>query len=257
MAEPGRGEHGLLAGARKLAAPRRWRGGQHLRHGRRENEPQRAHARGTTWAGVRTRCPASTRPRTLSPPGTRTGPAAVLVPGAGRAGGAHLALGDRLQSPLCCSIRRLAALPAVKSVFKFRLRDTLKVHPLYPPLEPPKCNLKLPNFLPSDCPMGSASHLLLCPHLLRSSPCSLCASCWPPCNSCDRSRALRPRGLCTCCVRLASSSHHSDLCSDVTFQKALSEIGTLHWHPTLYPHSLLLCLSTLYINSFAGLLTCL
>lgn len=33
--------------------------------------------------------------------------------------------------------------------------------PLYRPSEPPKCKLNLPNFSPSDCPVGSASHLLI------------------------------------------------------------------------------------------------
>lgn len=61
-------------------------------------------------------------------------------------------------------------------------------------------------------------------------------------------RALRPQGLCTCCVCLSSSFCHSGLCSDVSFQKALSEIGILHWHPALHPRNLLVCLSTLYIR---------
>lgn len=96
--------------------------------------------------------------------------------------------------------------------------------------------------------MGSASHLLLCPHLLHSSPCSFCAGRWAPCFSYDKSRALLPQGLCTCCVCLSSSFCHSGLCSDVSFQKALYDIGILHWHPTLHPHNLLVCLSTLYIR---------
>lgn len=95
-------------------------------------------------------------------------PAAIVVPGAGRTGGAHLALGDRLQSLFHCSIHRLAALPAGKFIFRFRLRGTLKVHPLYRPSEPPKCKMNLPNFSPSDCPVESASHLFILCQLLAS-----------------------------------------------------------------------------------------
>lgn len=47
MAEPGRGEHGQLAEAKRLAAPHGWVGRQDLRHGPRENGKQHVHTWGT------------------------------------------------------------------------------------------------------------------------------------------------------------------------------------------------------------------
>lgn len=100
------------------------------------------------------------RPGTPSRLGTDTGPAATFVPRAGRRVGAHLALSEWVKSLLYCSSHSLAALPAVKFIFKCGLRGTLSVHRLCHPSEPPqKCNLNLPNFFPSGCPMGSGSHL--------------------------------------------------------------------------------------------------
>lgn len=194
------------------------------------------------------------RPGTPSRLGTDTGPTAIFVPRAGRRVGAHLALSDWVKSLLYSSRHSLAALPAVKFIFKFRLRGTLSVHRLCHPSEPPqKCNLNLPNFFPSGCPMGSGSHLPPCPHLLPLVPVLiLCQHC------CDMPCIVLPRGLGTCCLCLSSFSHHSGLCSDVTFQKTWPEIGRLHWHPVLYPPpppAYLIFLSTLYsIGFLVGLL---
>lgn len=78
--------------------------------------------------------------------------------------------------------------------------------------------------------MGSGSHPLLSPqplpHALELTLCSL----WPLCYSCDVSSSLLPRAFAHAVCSSSGSPHHAGLCSEFTFQKALSDIGKPHQH---------------------------
>ena len=141
-----------------------------------------------------------------------------------------------IRKPFIFLIHRFAFLPSVY------LHTQASWQPSKCMLSPIHQNLRNETYICPPPPPPTAQGIWFPSTSLPSSPathpCSFCTSLWSPCYSCDGSSILLPQGLCTCCLLLSLSPPHSGLCSDVTFNKALSEIGAPLSHFVFHPHSL-------------------
>lgn len=141
-----------------------------------------------------------------------------------------------IRKPFIFLIHRFAFLPAVY------LQTQASWQPSKCRLSPIHQNLRNETYICPTPPPPTAQGIWFPSTSLPSSPathpCSFCTSLWSPCHSCGGSSILLPQGLCTCCLLLSLSPPHSGLCSDVTFNKALSEMGAPLSHFVLHPHSL-------------------